>query len=49
VQREISRANATVIQAYATEPARRQFLTVESKLAAKGYDRSLKTCCAMAA
>jgi len=43
VQREISRANATVIQAYATEPARRQFLTVESKLAAKGYDRSLKT------
>ena len=43
VQREISRANATVIQAYATEPARRQFLTVESKLAAEGYQRSLKT------
>jgi len=43
VQREISRANATVIQAYATEPARRQFLTVESKLAAEGYSRSLKT------
>jgi acetone carboxylase beta subunit len=43
VQREISRANATVIQAYATEPARRQFLTVEKKLAAQGYKRSLKT------
>jgi len=43
VQREISRANATVIQAYATEAARRQFLTVEEKLAAEGYDRSLKT------
>jgi len=43
VQREISRANATVIQAYATGPARKQFLTVESKLAAYGYDRSLKT------
>jgi len=43
VQREISRANATVIQAYATQPARAQFLTVESKLAAQGYERSLKT------
>ena len=43
VQREISRANATVIQAYATEPARRQFLTVEKKLADQGYERSLKT------
>jgi N-methylhydantoinase A/oxoprolinase/acetone carboxylase beta subunit len=43
VQREVSRANATVIQAYATEPARKQFLTVESKLAAHGYERSLKT------
>jgi acetone carboxylase beta subunit len=43
VQREISRANATVIQAYATETARRQFLTVEKKLAAEGYTRSLKT------
>ncbi|MFQ5666616.1 MAG: hydantoinase/oxoprolinase family protein [Candidatus Binatia bacterium] len=43
VQREISRANATVVQAYATQPARRQFVTVESKLARYGYDRSLKT------
>jgi N-methylhydantoinase A/oxoprolinase/acetone carboxylase beta subunit len=43
VQREVSRANATVIQAYATEPARKQFLTVESKLAGYGYERSLKT------
>ncbi len=43
VQREISRANATVIQAYAAEPARKVFLTVEGKLAAHGYDRSLKT------
>jgi acetone carboxylase beta subunit len=43
VQREISRANATVIQAYAAEPARKVFLTVEGKLAACGYDRSLKT------
>ncbi|MFN8544471.1 MAG: hydantoinase/oxoprolinase family protein [Candidatus Binatia bacterium] len=43
VQREISRANATVIQAYAAEPARKVFLTVEKKLADCGYDRSLKT------
>jgi N-methylhydantoinase A/oxoprolinase/acetone carboxylase beta subunit len=43
VQREVSRANATVIQAYATAPAREQFLRVESKLASRGYDRSLKT------
>jgi acetone carboxylase beta subunit len=43
IQREVSRANATVIQAYATEPARDQFLQVEAKLAAQGYDRSLKT------
>lgn len=43
VQREVSRANATVIQAYATEPAREQLLGVESKLAEQGYDKSLKT------
>lgn len=43
VQREISRANATVIQAYATEKARKQFVTVEKKLAEQGYTRSLKT------
>jgi N-methylhydantoinase A/oxoprolinase/acetone carboxylase beta subunit len=41
--REVSRANATVIQAYASEPARRQLLNVEEKLAAAGYAHSLKT------
>ena len=43
VQREVSRANATVIQAYAAEPARKQLFGVEEKLAATGYDKSLKT------
>ncbi|MEX0799970.1 MAG: hydantoinase/oxoprolinase family protein [Dehalococcoidia bacterium] len=43
VQREVSRANATVIQAYATEPARKQLLGVEKKLTRMGYDKSLKT------
>jgi N-methylhydantoinase A/oxoprolinase/acetone carboxylase beta subunit len=43
VQREVSRANATVIQAYAAEPARKQLMGVEEKLASAGYDRSLKT------
>jgi len=43
VQREVSRANATVIQAYAAEPARKQLHGVEEKLAATGYDKSLKT------
>ena len=43
VVREVSRANATIIQAYATEPARKQLLRVESKLSDLGYDRSLKT------
>jgi N-methylhydantoinase A/oxoprolinase/acetone carboxylase beta subunit len=41
--REVSRANATIIQAYAAEPARAQLETVERKLAAIGYDHSLKT------
>lgn len=41
--REISRANATVIQAYASEPARKQLLQVEKKLTAAGYTHSLKT------
>jgi acetone carboxylase beta subunit len=41
--REVSRANATVIQAYATAPARKQLLQVEEKLAANGYKHSLKT------
>jgi N-methylhydantoinase A/oxoprolinase/acetone carboxylase beta subunit len=43
VQREVSRANATVIQAYAAEPARKQLFGVEEKLASTGYDKSLKT------
>ena len=41
--REISRANATVIQAYASEPARKQLVQVEEKLDAAGYAHSLKT------
>jgi acetone carboxylase, beta subunit len=41
--REVSRANATVIQAYASEPARKQLLRVEERLAEKGYRHSLKT------
>jgi N-methylhydantoinase A/oxoprolinase/acetone carboxylase beta subunit len=41
--REISRANATVIQAYASEPAREQLVGVERKLVAAGYRHSLKT------
>ena len=41
--REISRANATVIQAYASEPARKQLVQVEEKLVAAGYAHSLKT------
>ncbi len=41
--REISRANATVIQAYASEPARKQLVQVEEKLVAAGYSHSLKT------
>jgi N-methylhydantoinase A/oxoprolinase/acetone carboxylase beta subunit len=43
IVREVSRANATVIQAYAAEPARKQLFAVEEKLAAKGYPHSLKT------
>ncbi|MFN7956277.1 MAG: hydantoinase/oxoprolinase family protein [bacterium] len=41
--REVSRANATVIQAYASQPARKQLFQVEEKLAEKGYAKSLKT------
>jgi acetone carboxylase beta subunit len=41
--REISRANATVIQAYASAPARRQLLRIEERLAEHGYAHSLKT------
>ncbi len=43
VMREVSRANATVIQAYASEPAREQLLGVERKLHDRGYRHSLKT------
>ncbi len=41
--REVSRANATVIQAYATAPARKQLLGIEEKLKEVGYQHSLKT------
>jgi N-methylhydantoinase A/oxoprolinase/acetone carboxylase beta subunit len=41
--REVSRANATIIQAYATAPAREQLLRVEEKLTGIGYPHSLKT------
>ena len=41
--REVSRANATIIQAYAAEPAREQLIMVEKKLSDIGYDHSLKT------
>ncbi|HET9477154.1 MAG TPA: hydantoinase/oxoprolinase family protein [Dehalococcoidia bacterium] len=43
IVREVSRANATIIQAYAAEPARKQLFGVEEKLADYGYPRSLKT------
>jgi N-methylhydantoinase A/oxoprolinase/acetone carboxylase beta subunit len=43
IVREVSRANATIIQAYAAEPARKQLAGVEKKLADNGYKHSLKT------
>jgi N-methylhydantoinase A/oxoprolinase/acetone carboxylase beta subunit len=43
VMREVSRANATVIQAYASEPARKQLIGVETQLRERGYRHSLKT------
>jgi N-methylhydantoinase A/oxoprolinase/acetone carboxylase beta subunit len=43
IAREVSRANATIIQAYASEPARRQLIAVEEKLTERGYQHSLKT------
>jgi acetone carboxylase beta subunit len=43
IVREVSRANATVIQAYAAEPAREQLVNVEKKLLERGYKHSLKT------
>ncbi|MAG29948.1 MAG: hypothetical protein CL908_03525 [Deltaproteobacteria bacterium] len=41
--REISRANATVIQAYASDPARKQLYRIEEEIAKIGYPHSLKT------
>ncbi|MAI79530.1 MAG: acetone carboxylase subunit beta [Deltaproteobacteria bacterium] len=41
--REISRANATVIQAYASDPARKQLFRIEEELQKTGYGHSLKT------
>ncbi len=41
--REVSRANATVIQAYASNTARRQLLRIEEELGKVGYPHSLKT------
>ena len=41
--REISRANATVVQAYASDPARKQLYRIEEELAKTGYSHSLKT------
>jgi N-methylhydantoinase A/oxoprolinase/acetone carboxylase beta subunit len=43
IVREVSRANATVIQAYAAEPARKQLVNVEDKLLERGYQHSLNT------
>ncbi len=41
--REVSRANATVIQAYASSAARRQLLRIEEELGKVGYQHNLKT------
>jgi N-methylhydantoinase A/oxoprolinase/acetone carboxylase beta subunit len=41
--REISRANATVVQAYASDPARKQLFRIEEELRETGYEHSLKT------
>ncbi len=41
--REISRANATVVQAYASDPARKQLFRIEEQLKKIGYQHSLKT------
>lgn len=43
IVREVSRANATTIQAYAAEPAREQLFKVEEQLTARGFPHSLKT------
>lgn len=41
--REVSRANATVVQAYASDPARKQLLRIEEEMKDVGYEHSLKT------
>lgn len=41
--REISRANSTIVQAYATDPARKQLFRIEAELKKIGYRHSLKT------
>jgi acetone carboxylase beta subunit len=41
--REISRANATVVQAYASDPARKQLFRIEDELHKVGLQNSLKT------
>ena len=41
--REISRANATVVQAYASDPARKQLYRIEEEVQKVGYPHSLKT------
>ena len=41
--REISRANATVVQAYASDPARKQLYRIEEEIQKVGYPHSLKT------
>lgn len=41
--REISRANSTIVQAYATDPARKQLFRIEEALKKIGYRHSLKT------
>lgn len=41
--REVSRANATVIQAYASSPARKQLVRIEDRLKGLKYSRNLKT------
>jgi N-methylhydantoinase A/oxoprolinase/acetone carboxylase beta subunit len=41
--REVSRANATIVQAYASTPARAQLLRVEARLQEAGYAHALET------
>lgn len=43
VIREVSRANATVLQAFAAEPARKQLFGVEARIQQYGHKRALRT------